>query len=68
MLHAIHSGEVVLGEAVEHVNRDDEETEVLDKGLKDTFPASDPVSVTTTSIPASADPISCLSRYYGSIR
>lgn len=55
MLHAVHSGQVELGEAVEHVNRNDE-TEALDKGLKGTFPASDPVSVTTTSIPASADP------------
>ncbi|MDH7787817.1 hypothetical protein QBD01_003844 [Ochrobactrum sp. 19YEA23] len=28
----------------------------LDEGLEDTFPASDPVSVTSSAIPASADP------------
>ncbi|OYR19277.1 hypothetical protein [Brucella thiophenivorans] len=28
----------------------------LDEGLEDSFPASDPVSVTSSAIPASADP------------
>lgn len=28
----------------------------LDEGLEDTFPASDPVSVTSSAIPGSADP------------
>lgn len=28
----------------------------LEEGLEDTFPASDPVSVTSSAIPASADP------------
>lgn len=55
MVHAVKCGEVELGKAIEHVKRDDE-NEALDKGLKDTFPASDPVSVTTSTIPASADP------------
>lgn len=55
MLHAVQCGEVELGKIVEENNHDDA-TEALDKGLKDTFPASDPVSATASSIPASADP------------
>lgn len=55
MIHAVQCGEVELGKIVEE-NKQDDATEALDKGLEDTFPASDPVSVTTSSIPASADP------------
>jgi hypothetical protein len=36
--------------SLEHERREIEEAE-LEEGLEDTFPASDPVSITSTSIP-----------------
>ncbi|MBZ9761952.1 hypothetical protein LB553_13865 [Mesorhizobium sp. CA8] len=37
--------------SLEHESRRELEEEELEEGLEDTFPASDPVSVTSTSIP-----------------
>ncbi|MBZ9851565.1 hypothetical protein LB565_26600 [Mesorhizobium sp. CA14] len=37
--------------SLEHERRRELEEEELEEGLEDTFPASDPVSVTSTSIP-----------------
>lgn len=52
---AIKTVEIELGRATTPPQRDDE-NQRLEKGLKDSFPASDPVAVTTPSTPASADP------------
>ncbi|MFC5386250.1 hypothetical protein ACFPLB_09765 [Aquamicrobium segne] len=37
--------------SLEHEQELHEETDELDEGLEDTFPASDPVSVVTSTIP-----------------
>ncbi|MBZ9821857.1 hypothetical protein [Mesorhizobium sp. CA4] len=37
--------------SLEHESRRELEEEEFEEGLEDTFPASDPVSVTSTSIP-----------------
>ncbi|KAB2684474.1 hypothetical protein [Brucella pseudogrignonensis] len=55
LLHGVQSAEVELGVAVTPPPPDDE-TEQLEIGLENTFPASDPVAVTNPGPPASADP------------
>ncbi|MDM9624560.1 hypothetical protein QTL95_01540 [Rhizobium sp. S152] len=40
---------------IEKAQQDSGEPEALDQGLEDTFPASDPVSVTQTSVASSID-------------
>ncbi|MBJ6133795.1 hypothetical protein JAU75_13195 [Ochrobactrum sp. Q0168] len=52
---AIKMVEIELGRAPTPAQGDTEDQR-LEKGLKDSFPASDPVAVTTPSTPASADP------------
>lgn len=55
LYQAIKMVEIELGQAPTPPQRDAEDQR-LEKGLKDSFPASDPVAVTTPSTPASADP------------
>lgn len=55
LYQAIKMVEIELGQLPTPPQRGAEDRR-LEKGLKDSFPASDPVAVTTPSTPASADP------------